>query len=255
MREELSVTLRIGGDISVSDFAERAELWSNVLSELTKETGSRIRWIISDLEYSSAIMTAAPIAEDEQAERFIPQVVDGYLNAARDLRAGRFDPDRPALRVVRDLVEKATPEADITFETPEDEVTFEGAPETLLMLEPVTENPPALGTVRGRVETLSQRRGLRFTLYDLRADRAVSCYIEPGQEEQLRNIWGRLADVTGMVRRDPKSDRPVSVRKVSSIELVPDPVPGAFLKARGAVVPADDAPSAANIIRQLRDAG
>lgn len=75
------------------------------------------------------------------------------------------------------------------------------------------------------------------------------------QEEQLRNIWGRLADVTGMIKRDPRSDRPVSIRKVSSIDLVPDPKPGAFLSARGAVVPSEGASSSETLIRQLRDAG
>lgn len=249
------MTLRIGGDVSVSEFAERADLWAKTLTALTQETGSRIGWVISDLKYSSAIMTATPVAEDEESAPFIPQVVDGYLGAARDLRAGRFDPDRPALRLMWSLAEKATPDADITFETPDDEVTFVGVPEELQGREAPTERPSTFGTVRGRVETLSQRKGLRFTLYDLRSDRAVSCYIEPGQEEQLRNVWGRLADVTGMVKRDPKSDRPVSVRRVSLIEVVPDPVPGAFRKARGAVVPSKDAPAAVSIIRQLRDAG
>lgn len=255
MQEELSVTLRIGGDLSVSGFAERADLWAKTLAALAEETGARIGWVISDLEYSSAIMTATPVAEDEESASLIPQVVDGYLRAARDLRAGRFDPERATLRLVRSLVERATPDADITFETPDDEVTFLGVPQELHELEAPAERPSTLGTVRGRVETLSQRKGLRFTLYDLRSDRAVSCYIEPGQEEQLRDVWGRLADVTGMVKRDPKSDRPVSVRRVSSIEVVPDPVPGAFLKARGAVVPSGDAPTAASIVRQLRDAG
>lgn len=252
---DYSVTLRIGGDISVADFAERAVLWAKVLSSLSDEAGQRVRWVISDLEYSSAIMTAAPIAETEEAENNLPQLVDDYLSVARDVRAGRIDLQRPTLRHVSRLVEKATPEADITFETREDEVTFQGVPEALEPFESQADGLVSFGTLRGRIETLSQRRGLRFTLYDLLTDRAISCYIELGQEELLRNVWGRLADVTGMIKRDQRTDRPVSVRKVSAIDVIPDPVAGEFVTARGAVVPAPDSPPSEVVIRQLRDAG
>lgn len=252
---EYSVTLKIGGHISVADFAERANLWAKVLGSLSEEAGQSVDWVLSDLEYSSAIMTAAPMPESEEAEAFVPRLIDNYLAAARDVYAGCADQSRPTLRRITQLVEKATPEADITFETPEDEVIFEGAPEDLELTRRPSASPTAFGTLRGRIETLSQRRGLRFTLYDLLTDRAVSCYVEPGQEELLRNVWGRMANVTGLIKRNPRTDRPVSVRKVSAIEVLPDPEAGAWALARGAVVPTPDSPPSEILIRRLRDAG
>lgn len=252
---ENTVTLRLGGLVSVDEFAERAELWARMLAALAQEESreSQIRWQIADLSYSSAILTAEPQTEDPVVRERLPRLVDHYLAVAREVQSGHDDPNRPLLRLVHNLIEKATPEADITFETPEDEVTFEGAMRPLDMKP--TDHTATLGTVRGRVETLSQHRGLRFTIYDLLTDRAVSCYIEPGHEEQLRDAWGRLADVTGMVKRDSRSSRPVSIRRVSRVEVIPDRDPDTYLRARGIVTPKEGAPKSGDLLRQLRDAG
>ena len=44
------------------------------------------------------------------------------------------------------------------------------------------------GAIEGRVQSLSQRKGLRFTLYYQEFDRAVSCYLSEGQEERMRVV-------------------------------------------------------------------
>jgi len=250
-----SVTIRIGGEVSVGDFAERASLWAKVLESLAEEYGLPVRWEMADFNYSSAVLTAAPVVESEEAERHVGQLPDKYLWCAQELRAGRADPQSSTQALMRRLAEKATLEADITFETPEDEVTFTGAVEPPASSGSPFEIPETYGTVRGRIETLSRRRGLRFTLYDQLWDRAVSCYIRPGAEEELRDAWGRLVDVTGLVTRDPRTDRPVSVRQVTSIEMVPTPESLGFEAALGAIVPDPDSPPSEVIIRQLRDAG
>jgi len=250
-----SVTIRIGGEVSVANFADRASLWAKVLKSLADEYGLPVRWEMADLNYSSAVLTAAPVVESEEAERHVGQLPKKYLRCAQELSAGRADPQNATQVLMRRLAEKATPEADITFETLDDEVTFTGAIESLESLGPPFEIPAAYGTVRGRIETLSRRRGLRFTLYDQLWDRAVSCYIQPAAEEELRNAWGRLVDVTGLVTTDLRSDRPVSIRQVTSIKIVPAPKPGWLEAARGAIVPDPDSPPSEVLIRQLRDAG
>lgn len=252
---ERTVTIRLGGSATVDEFAARAGSWSNLLRALADESGvgRNIRWVITDLEYSSAILTAMPVAETPEAESALDRVVDNYLEAARGLKSGHND-RRRSLELVRELVESATPEAEVTFETPEADVTF-------LFPEPSIDETservlvPVLGTVRGRVQTLSQRWGLRFTLWDLVSDRAVSCYIQPEREELLRNVWGHLADVTGVVSRDPRTDRPISIRRVSEVVVIPENEAGAYRMARGSVDAASEAPPSEEIIRRLRDAG
>ena len=115
--------------------------------------------------------------------------------------------------------------------------------------------PPSLGGIQGRIQALSNRGGLRFTVYDLLYDKAIGCYVDEGKEELLRNVWGRLAVVEGMITRDPTSGRPLSIRQVSNITPLPDPRSGAreYEEAR-AIVPSLGGLSPEEAIRRIRDA-
>jgi hypothetical protein len=104
--------------------------------------------------------------------------------------------------------------------------------------------------VRGRVQTLSSRGRLRFTLYDALYDKAVSCYLAEGQEDIMRDAWGHVALVEGWVTRDPATDRPLSIRGIERVTLLPEGDPHGYRRARGAVL-GRELPEA--IIRRLRD--
>ena len=108
----------------------------------------------------------------------------------------------------------------------------------------------SLGTVRGRVEMLSHGRGLHFSLYDLVDDAAVTCYPTGDIEAAMREMWGRLADVTGTVRRDPVTDRPHSVRDITSIDLVEEGSRTEYRSARGVLKTHEPAEV---LVRRMRD--
>jgi hypothetical protein len=139
-----------------------------------------------------------------------------------------------------------------------DEVRFETADEEAVIRAPLPapSNPVVpsrdWGSVIGRVQTLQGRGQLRFTIYDLLRDRAVSCYLQAGQEEIMRGAWGRLVEVEGEVSRDPVTDAPLSVRKVTSVTQFPDPTAGTWRSARGVVL-SPGAPPAEDVIREIRD--
>jgi hypothetical protein len=101
---------------------------------------------------------------------------------------------------------------------------------------------------------LQQRRGLRFVLYDTLHDKAVICYLAPEHEDLMRDAWGRLAEVTGMVTRDPVTDRPRTVRQVTDVRVIEELDRYAFRAARGAIQARPDAPPSEDVIRRVRDA-
>lgn len=103
------------------------------------------------------------------------------------------------------------------------------------------------------MQTLSSRGSLRFTLYDLVFDKAVSCYLEPGHEETMRGVWGKLASVEGWVTRDTLTGRPISVRRITSVQPRREVEPGSFREARGAVRAGPDAERPEVAIRRMRD--
>ena len=112
----------------------------------------------------------------------------------------------------------------------------------------------ALGAVEGLVQTLSNRGGLRFILYDLVFDKAVSCYLDPGREDVMIDAWGQRAIVEGDVSRSTADGRPLTIRSVSRVSLVDDPPADSYLRARGAVPLRTGAPMPEETIRKIRDA-
>jgi len=133
----------------------------------------------------------------------------------------------------------------VRFETADSDIVVSERPEILVL-------PPAFSAVEGRIQTLTNRYSLRFTLFDFLHDRAVNCYLHEGQETIIREAWGRRAVVEGVVTRDAESGRPTSVRNISSIAILPDNMSG-YQEARGIVPVPDGAPSPEIIIRRLRD--
>ena len=96
----------------------------------------------------------------------------------------------------------------------------------------------SLGTATGDVQTLTMRRGLKFTLYDSLFDRAISCYMMKGQEDKMRDIWGKRAVVSGKVGREPEHGRTISVRDITDIRVISTAQKGSWRKLRG-IIPYD----------------
>ena len=112
----------------------------------------------------------------------------------------------------------------------------------------------AIGAVTGRVQTLSNRAGLRFNLYDTIHNKAVACYLSPGQEELMREAWDRRARVSGRVSREGGTGRPIAIRQILSVEILEDPAPGSYRLARGAVPWQEGDILPEDAVRLLRDA-
>ncbi|MGH3921903.1 MAG: hypothetical protein ACRDTT_03340 [Pseudonocardiaceae bacterium] len=142
----------------------------------------------------------------------------------------------------------------VTFETPEQDFIVAGSPAATEVEPRKLKAPVAYGVVRGRLRTLFSRGGLRFALYDLLHDRAVSCYLTKGEEDLVRERWGRLVSVEGYVSRDPITGRPLAIRRISSIEDLPEGDLGGYRRARGVLRGQPSLMSVDEAIRRVRDA-
>ena len=97
----------------------------------------------------------------------------------------------------------------------------------------------------------SGRHGSQFALSELVDDTAVMCYPTSDTEAALRDARGRVADVTGTVRRDPATDRPHSIQDITSVHLVEEGTRTAYLAARGVLRTREPAEV---LVRRMRDA-
>lgn len=248
-----TVKFRLDGRVSLGLFADGIQHFRGLVDALTAELSreAAIEWEVEELEGGSAVTVIR--GESEQpagVERVCRAVVDVGKTIQRggDLLYG--DTVRSQARGVTAILNGRV--TAITFETPEDEAIIYSRP-------PGEAPPPPLlrsyGAVEGRVETLSRRGGLRFSLYDPLDDRAISCYLQEGLQDRMRDAWGHRAIVEGVVSRDPTTGRAINIRRVSNVIVYPDVPAGTYLRARGVVPIGPDGLSPEEAIRRVRDAG
>ena len=232
-----TVTLALDGDVPLEEFARTMGRFAELVNALSAEVGSPgLDWVVDDLQVSSAVATVRSSSDTQAAQK----VIHAYTAVGSALE--NHTPVKVSRRVRR-AVNKVVSIQDkrvraVRFETAEkDSVIPTGQSETpRLLFAPkskattattVIESPsgalaaitpsPSFGSIQGRIQTLSNRGALRFTVYDLLYDKAVGCYISEGRKELLRNAWGRLASIEGLVTRDPINGRPLAVRQVRKI--------------------------------------
>lgn len=251
-----TITLMLEGDVTLETFATAVKSLDSLISALTVEEGGGIEWRIEDLQPGSALATIKGYSS--QSER-VERVVRGYNDVGRALRENvRINRGRkvsgPAMKLGR-LVGNGVKR--VRFETQE---------ETVILHNPPTGKPRvadnvlslsgnvisvAFGAVEGEVQTLTKRNVLRFTLYDALNDRPVSCYLQSGQEDLMREVWGKHAIVEGLVSRDPTDGHPMAVRQVSKITPIMEE--GDYTQARAILPLKSDAELPEVTIMRLRD--
>ena len=245
-----TITIALGGEVDLHRFAEAVSNLELLVDALSKAEGAQeVRWVIADLQVSSAMATTR--GESSILEE-VERVVNAYENIGECYQAGRRPVGYPqavvraADAIVSVIGDKVS---SVRFETPDREFTIAGIPELVSSV-----IVKSLGAVAGRVQTLSNRKGLRFILFDTLNDRAVSCYLSEGQEEQMREMWGKRAIVEGEISREKETGRALVIRHITDIKVLSEPERGSYLQARGVAPRKVGAPLAEDIIRQLRDA-
>ena len=242
-----TMSLALDGNVPLRDFAIAIEHFFGLVDALAIHLQAKegVEWFIDDLVKSSAIAT---VRGESQTPQKVEQVIHGYAEVARALQTKAPIPYSASVRRhanrIREIINGQV--TAVRFETAESDIVLSDRPSQLLL-------PPAYGAVEGRIQTLTNRYSLRFTLFDALHDRAVSCYLEEGQENIIREAWGRRAMVEGLVAREPDSGWPVSIRMISVMEILPDDMPH-YQEARGIVPVPEGALSPEDIIRRLRDA-
>lgn len=245
-----TLTIALNGDVSLDAFAAGVRAFHELIEALSAEIGrdAAIDWTVVGLEAGSAIAT---IRGESEQDEVVERVVRAYDAVGRALQGDEPIPysDKvvaSARALTKILNGRVT---SIRFETADDDVTI---------AKPLGEQPPPLlgayGAIEGRVLTLTSRNEPRFTLYDALNDRAVSCYLQEGQEELMRGVWGHRAIVKGWVSRDPKTGRPVTIRRITDVILLEDTPPGTYRRARGIAPIGPGDLRAEEAIRRVRDA-
>lgn len=247
-----TLTLMLEGTITLSDFAKAVEEFDGLVRALSNEVtaGAQIEWVIHSLQGNSATATVRGEGQTDKVET----VVRAYETMGERLSRAEALPFSPAVQQrARGLVNLIGGKIEfIRFETDQRDALIRRESAAALLAPPEASAEDAYGAVEGAVETLTRRGGLRFTLYDIVNNKAVSCYLSPGHEDIMRDVWGKRAVVFGRVHRDPLTGRALSVRQVTSVDVVKQGNKGDWRQARGAA-PLAPGVSSVEAIRAVRN--
>ncbi len=239
-----TVTFALGGRISVKELSEGISAFQRLVAALTGS--SDVDWIVHDLSPGSAVATLLGEADDPaKVERIVQEY--GHIGGLLE-RKERLPYSNRIVSAANAVENLAQSVEYVRLETPDDEFTVCGdgrASERTLA--------KSVGAITGTVQTLSNRGGLRFNLYDTVHDQAVGCYLQAGQEEIMREAWGRRARVSGLISRELSTGKPVVVRRILDVEILEDAAPGSYRLARGASCWSEDEKMPEEVIRQLRE--
>lgn len=243
-----TVTFELGGTIDIAELENGIKAFRRLVMALTPRNAG-VTWIVEDLQAGSATATLRGEADDIAV---VSKIVDDYGSVGAILHKGGLPTGWG--KTVSNAAEAVKNIADtsqyIRLATADDEF--------ILSQKGDSDNDSgsfvSIGSVTGRIQSLSSRGSLRFNLYDSVFDKAVVCFLSPGEEDRMREIWGQRARVSGRVYREPLGARPVSIRGIINIEILPNVEPGSFRRAKGVVPwkPGDE--KAEDTIRRVRDA-
>jgi hypothetical protein len=246
-----TLTLALGGEVPLDLFSQTIRHFQHLIELLSKEMGEgvAITWTVDELSAGSAVITIRGEAADPGV---VERVGRAYTIIGQSLEEGKPIPYGPSVARAAENITKVL-NGKITS------IQFEAGSEVATVTAGVSVEQAAgligaFGSIEGRIETLTHRSWLGFTLYDFLNDRAIRCHLAPDQADSVREAWGRRAIVRGWVRRDPISGRPVAITPVHSIEVVPEVERGSYRRARGVAPAGPGEPSPEVAIRRLRDA-
>lgn len=259
MRTE-TITLVLDGDVSLAEFARAIAGLRTLLNNLSREVGggAEIQWNVDDLERGSTIASFRGAAKKPNQQPEVAKVVRAYGEVGLALEKRLQMPYSLSVARAADKIANIVNGRveSIRFETEEVDATIRD-PKTSADRSanvPLPASITSYGAVEGRVQTLTNRGSLRFTLYDLLNDRAVSCYLKEGYEDMMRDAWGKLVTVEGIVSRDTFKGTPQTVRQITRVEPIAEAGPESYREARGIVPVGPDGLMPEDAIRRLRDA-
>ena len=252
------ITIVLDGEITLADFSYTMDKFAHLIETLEKEAGpsSSIVWQIENLEVGSAVVTVRGVTEREEDIPVVERIVKSYDELGKKAMEGDLS---QCSAKVRESIEGLTKIINgkirsIRFETNESEWEISKN----FPIPQKSDRPHQLketyGAVQGRIQTLTRVKQYRFTLYDLHSQYPITCYLNPEYEEDMRKAWGKLATVEGIIRRNPESGLPMTVRQVSSIHILSEGTTGGWREALGCAPDYIGNVLPEIAIRRLRDA-
>lgn len=233
--ESKELTLALDGEVTLKDFSQAMLRFKELINGLKDEVapGSKINWVIDDLKKKCTITRIKGVAVDNEDIVSITQIRKAYIELGRKIVHGEtLTNDYPVIQAVTGLRRLINGRiTSIRFETDEKKYTIKK--HTIFAPTKTYWDTETFGGARGRVQSISDRQYLHFTLFDYNDDHPITCSSLETQKEEMRNAWGKLAYIEGTVTRDKETDLISSINNITKITLIKEREPQEWRKALG----------------------
>jgi hypothetical protein len=236
------LTIALDGELTPNDLAEATSAFARFLGALLVEEapGVPLEWVIRELRSGSSATAMCRLIgpADANDAKWVMRVIAGGQHFADQMERGVSDVKRSAaLREVADSILQLIKgrRIRVRLETPDRDYVLAGT--SGAATERIEGRTLSFGSVHGRVQALSSHGSPRFTLYDINDDKGVSCYLpeRADSEREMVGFWGAMVEVEGLIRRDPETDQPLTIRDITISACKPN-----LVKAGSSLVRVDD---------------
>lgn len=218
---EQALTLEFGGEVDPVEFERLVAAFFDVIQGV-EMPGPSVRWTVQ-VKKGSQLVGLAPAAPSAQAALFARVVLDGIeaLEHKAEKPAGFSDKALRGLRTIARAGDSAS--------APRIWADFKPRAVSMHLAANVSEllegNVVEYGSVSGKLETVSERNGFRFVVYDALWDHPVNCAFKEEDMARVMSAFGKRVEVYGEVRYR-RDGRATSVT-VEDFEAFPDKLPTA----------------------------
>lgn len=226
--EQLTIRVESATEfVDLDQFISVVENTLNALAAIETSVGHhskrRVHWRISHVSLNSPlVLTVFPEAEDEPA--LGREVVSAYTRGLRQIE--QSDGARPpyftdeALEATKRLVSNLNAGIQrITF-VGTDDAPVSPTQRTAANVDALLPKQHVeLGTIDGRLESISIHKERVFGIWEAFSDLRVECRFSPDQLEDARQALSQRVAVTGTIRYDRRG-RPVSISRITQIRVL-----------------------------------
>lgn len=256
-----SYTLQLDGTVTLDRFASAIDAWRTALVDISKEVGQEhiLGIYIEDLTSGSALVISSIMFDAEVPAQ---QFTSDFTKVGTRARGEKVVDFPKSLQKAANLLRSvaAADPSGITIASDTADVlifpTIDRKTESLVSRELIPSSPSVetYGAMRGRLQSVSSRSGLKAVLYDDLFDKAVRCSLTKEQHETVRELWDKHVVVEGLIRRDRITGRPLSMSNIWNIrEDERDPTSLAWLKAFGVLAGVEPDVPVEESIRKVRN--
>ena len=221
------LSLDLKGSLPLEKFEKAIGAFFDLIKQVSKEAlheNQKIHWTVT-VRSGSATVNAIPhykpdvAAEARQILRAVPDGVHSIEHGIEDIP--RFF-NREAIKAVKRLgtIQSLKPDDVTGVRIRSDSVKANITPKSVVSADALIGGQhQAFGSIEGKMQTITDREGFRFVVYDSLYDNRVDCFIDEELMEQAIANFRRRVRVSGMVQYDRQGD-PVSI-KVNEIYAFP----------------------------------